>query len=93
VKVFRREPFIFCESIAIELVDGFGRPRVVDIDANGFPRNSRMALMFRTNDIVCSDLKQQRVKDTGFGSVDFGGKMYGRLSMPMTIHTIVEVEM
>jgi hypothetical protein len=50
-----------------------------------------MAIMFRTNDINRSDLRQQRVKDTGFGIVAESGKTLGRLSMPMTLHTIVEI--
>jgi hypothetical protein len=91
VQMFKTEQLVFCDSMAVELLDGFGRPRTVNIDSHGLPRSSRMALMFRTNDIVRSDLKQQRVKETGFGITALKGKTYGRMSMPMTIHNILEV--
>lgn len=91
VEAFRETKFVFCDSMAIELIDAFGRPLNVTTDACGFPRNSRMAVMFRTNDIARSDLKQQRMKDTGFGVADSHGKTYGRYSMPMTVHMILEV--
>ena len=49
-----------------------------------------MAVMFRTNDITRGDLKQQRVKDTGFGIVQRSEKSFGRPGTPMTIHNIIE---
>jgi hypothetical protein len=91
IEAFRTAQFVFCDSMAIELTDGLGRSLVIGSDDSQFPRNSRMTVMFRTNDIARSDLKQQRVKDTGFGIADPHGKSYGRLAMPMTIHMILEV--
>lgn len=90
MEAFKQAEFKFCDSMAVELLDSFERPHVIRSDWHGLPRDSRMAVMFRTTDIVRSDLKQQRVKDTGFGVVAEGSKTYGRLSMPMTIHTIIE---
>lgn len=91
VEAFRRADFKFCDSMAVELLDTFERPYVVKDDEHRWPRDSRMAVMFRTQDIARNDLKQQRVKDTGFGIVAEGAKTYGRTSMPMTIHNIIEI--
>lgn len=82
---------VFCDSLCIELLDNFERPYIIGTDEFGFARDSRMAIMFRTDDITRCDLRQQRVKDTGFGVVYPGGKTYGRISMPMTIHNNIEV--
>jgi hypothetical protein len=90
VDAIKHGGYVFCDSMAVELLDPFGRAYFVKSDPSKFPRNCRMAIMFRTDDINRSDLRQQRVKDTGFGIVAEGGKTYGRLSMPMTLHTIVE---
>jgi hypothetical protein len=91
IEIFHSEKFVFCDSIVVELLDGFNRPLTLYSDKCGLPRNSRMAVMFRTNDITRSDLRQQRVKDTGYGIVDPVGKTYGRPSTPKTAHTIIEV--
>lgn len=91
MEAFKQAEFKFCDSMAVELLDPYERPYVIRSDWHGLPRDSRMAMMYRTTDIVRSDLKQQRVKDTGFGIVAEGAKTYGRLSMPMTIHNIIKV--
>jgi hypothetical protein len=91
VKTMRLAGFVFCDSMCVELLDSFCRPFVIKGDRFGFPRDSRMAIMFRTNDINRCDLKHQRVKDTGYGIVAENSKTYGRPSMPMTLHTIIEV--
>ena len=91
MEAFKQAEFKFCDSMAVELLDSFERPFVVHSDSHGLPRDSRMAMMYRTTDIVRSDLKQQRVKDTGFGIIAEGAKTYGRMSMPMTIHNIIKV--
>lgn len=91
VDAFAKNEYVFCDSIAVELLDNFERPLTITSDKCGLYRNSRMAIMWRTDDIGRSDLRQQRVKDTGFGVVYPGGKTYGRLSMPMTVHNNIEV--
>ncbi|KAH0789609.1 hypothetical protein GPJ56_006495 [Histomonas meleagridis] len=91
VASFKKAEYVFCDSISVELLDPFGRPYVIYTDSSGFPRDSRMAIMYRTNDIIRSDLKQQRVKDTGYGIVCENGKSYGRISMPLTIHNILKI--
>ena len=90
-EVFEKTEYVFCDSIAIELLDEYGRPYQSKPSQLGFKRESRMAIMFRTDDIVRSDLKQQRVKDTGFGTVYENGKTYGRLGLPLSIHEILEI--
>jgi hypothetical protein len=82
---------VFCDSMCVELLDPLCRPYVIDSDRRGFPRDSRMAIVFRTNDINRCDLKHQRIKDPGFGIVIEKSKTYGRPSMPMSLHTIIEV--
>jgi hypothetical protein len=77
--------------MSVELLDSMNRPLVIKTDPSGVPRNSRMAVMFRTDDIIRNDLRQQRVKDTGYGVVSEHGKSYGRLSMPQTLHSIIEI--
>lgn len=89
VEAFSKLDYVFCDSIAVELIDELQHEFVVK-DPVGFKRNSRMAIMYRTNDINRSDLKQQRVKDTGFGIIQLHAKSYDRPSMPMTVHNIVE---
>lgn len=90
-RTFEKENYVFCDSISVELFDEMNRPFVITSDKSGFPRESRMAAMYRTNDIIRSDLKQQRVKDTGYGIVYREGKSYGRISMPLTVHNILQV--
>lgn len=90
-EVFDDSEYVFCDSIAIELLNPTGGPYFLPPDQYGFRAESRMALMFRTDDIVRSDLKQQRVKDTGFGTVYENGKSYGRLGLPLCVHEIIEI--
>ena len=90
-EVFEKSEYVFCDSIAIELLDPSGGPYFLPPDGYGFKRESRMAIMFRTDDINRSDLKQQRVKDTGFGTVYENGKSYGRIGLPLSIHEILEI--
>lgn len=90
-EVFDESDYVFCDSIAIELLSPTGGPYFLPPDQYGFRAESRMALMFRTDDIVRSDLKQQRVKDTGFGTVYENGKSYGRLGLPLCVHEIIEI--
>jgi hypothetical protein len=91
VDLFRDEEFVFCDSMGIELLDGLGRALLIQTDPSGFPRNSKMVVMFRTNAISRSDLKQRKVKDTGYGIAAPHGKWFRRLAMPMPINTILEV--
>lgn len=88
---FEKENYVFCDSVSVELLDELNKPFVIYSDKSGFPRESRMAAMYRTNDIIRSDLKQQRVKDTGYGVVYKNGKSYGRISMPLTVHNILQI--
>ncbi|OHS96780.1 hypothetical protein TRFO_36966 [Tritrichomonas foetus] len=90
-EVFEKSEYVFCDSIAIELLDPTGGPHFMPADSYGFRRESRMAVMFRTDDINRSDLKQQRVKDTGFGTIYENGKSYGRVGLPNSIHEILEI--
>ncbi|OHT16524.1 hypothetical protein TRFO_13101 [Tritrichomonas foetus] len=89
--VFDKTEYVFCDSIAVELLDQSGGPYYSPPSELGFRRESRMAVMFRTDDINRSDLKQQRVKDTGFGTVYENGKSYGRIGLPLSIHEIMEI--
>ena len=88
---FHKANYVFCDSISIELIDPLNRPIIINTDSANFKRESRMAIMFRTKDINRCDLKQQRVKDTGYGIVYENGKSNGRLSMPLVIHNIIEI--
>ncbi|KAK8891652.1 hypothetical protein M9Y10_028872 [Tritrichomonas musculus] len=90
-EVFEKSSYVFCDSIAIELLSPTGGPYFLPPDEYGFRAETRMAIMFRTNDINRNDLKQQRVKDTGFGTVYENGKSYGRLGLPLCVHEIVEI--
>jgi hypothetical protein len=91
IEVFKQDRWVFCDSMSMEMLDPLNRAYTVKTDPSGFPRNSRMAVMWRTADIYRSDLRQQRIKDTGYGVVAESGKTGGRLSMPPTLHSIIEV--
>ena len=79
----------FCDSISCELLTGTGAPVSIELE-NGFVRETRMLVMYRTDDINRNDLAQQRIKDTGWGVSVLGGKTYDRYSMPMVAHKIIE---
>jgi len=79
----------FCDSISCELLTPLGAPVQIRL-SNGFNRESRMLVMYRTDDISRNDLAQQRIKDTGWGIATKGGKTYDRYSMPMVAHQILE---
>ena len=79
----------FCDSISCELLTGGGAPLDIRLE-NGFSRETRMLVMYRTDDISRNDLAQQRIKDTGWGVSAIGGKTYDRYSMPMVAHKIIE---
>ena len=79
----------FCDSISCELLTGYGVPVEIKLK-NGFIRETRMLVMYRTDDISRNDLAQQRIKDTGWGISAIGGKTYDRYSMPMVAHKIIE---
>ena len=79
----------FCDSISAELLNPLGYPLQIPL-SNGFNRQSRMLVMYRTDDISRNDLAQQRIKDTGWGIAAQGGKTYDRYSMPMVAHQILE---
>ena len=79
----------FCDSISCELLSGGVTPLDIRM-SNGFSRETRMLVMYRTDDISRNDLAQQRIKDTGWGVSAIGGKTYDRYSMPMAAHKIIE---
>ncbi|EAY07817.1 hypothetical protein TVAG_312160 [Trichomonas vaginalis G3] len=79
----------FCDSISCELLSPMGDPVSIELK-NGFHRETRMLVMYRTDDISRNDLAQQRIKDTGWGISVRGGKTYDRYSMPMVAHQIIE---
>jgi hypothetical protein len=91
IRVFVCVGLKFCDSMFVELLDGYGRPRDVKDYGEGWPRSSRLALIFRTRDITESDFSPALVRSMGFGIVALKGKTYGRMSMPLTLHNILEL--
>lgn len=89
VEAFKSCNLVFCDSIAVELLDELQHQYII-IDPTGFPRDSRMAIMYRTDDITRGDLKQQRVKDTGYGITQRSVKSFNRPGTPSTLHEIIE---